>query len=214
VKRRYRRHLPHVIPENTPIFVTWSLKGAIPNEVRERLKLERLRLESQPRRPGESTFQRRLREEKQMLVMADRHLDTASTGPVHLKDPIAAEIVEATLLRDAFERCYLFAWCVMANHVHALMTPRIEWKTLMQGINGTSSRRINELHCATGRTLWQDESYDHAVRDEESFFRIIAYIENYPVAAGMCRFAAVWPWSSARFRDRWPLGRPFLSTTG
>jgi putative transposase len=213
---RYRRHLPHRIPENTPIFVTWSLKGAIPAEVCARLEHERLRLRSQPKRPNESPADRRLREEKQILFMTDRHLDSAKSGPLHLKDPQAAEIVERTLFHDVPDRCDLYAWCVMANHVHALIKPSIEWKKLMQGIKGTSSRRVNELHGLTGRTLWQDESYDHAVRDEDSFFRIIAYIENNPVAAGLCLMAADWRWSSSRFRTGWKLGEPFQPnrTTG
>jgi hypothetical protein len=49
MKRAYRRHLPHQIPENTPIFVTFCLKGAIPKRLRLRMESERQRLQSQPR---------------------------------------------------------------------------------------------------------------------------------------------------------------------
>ena len=34
-------------------------------------------------------------------------------------------------------------------------------------------------------TFWQDESYDHCVRDEEELYRIINYVEQNPVKAGL-----------------------------
>ncbi|OAI41588.1 hypothetical protein AYO40_02955 [Planctomycetaceae bacterium SCGC AG-212-D15] len=70
----------------------------------------------------------------------------------------------------------------------------------MQGIKGFTSHEINGLDQARGRVFWQDESYDHWVRDEEEMHRIIVYIENNPVAAGLCARPEDWPWSSARFR--------------
>jgi REP element-mobilizing transposase RayT len=101
----------------------------------------------------------------------------------------------------------------MANHVHALMTPRIEFSDLMQGIKGFTAHEINAVQGARGRVFWQDESYDHWARDHDSFLKIIHYIENNPVAAGLCRQASEWRWSSARFRGRWPVGQPFQADT-
>jgi putative transposase len=40
-----------------------------------------------------------------------------------LQDPRAAQIVEDAILFGAGERYDLFAWCVMSNHVHVLLTP-------------------------------------------------------------------------------------------
>jgi hypothetical protein len=44
--------------------------------------------------------------------------------------------------------------------------------------------------------LWQDESYDHLVRDGE-FDRIRRYIENSPMRAGIVMTPEEFPWSSA-----------------
>jgi hypothetical protein len=68
---------------------------------------------------------------------------------------------------------------------------------------------INKLQHRVGRTFWQDESYDHWVRDEEELQRIVLYIEQNPVKAGLCRTPADWRWSSARFRANWSPGEPF-----
>ena len=50
----------------------------------------------------------------------------------------------------------------------------------------------------TGRPFWQDESYDHMVRNEREFEKIRSYIEENPVRAGLVREASEYRWSSAR----------------
>ena len=54
-----------------------------------------------------------------------------------------------------------------------------------QGLKGYTAREANRLLGRTGQPFWQGESYDHWVRDETEFIRIIAYIENNPVKAGL-----------------------------
>src|SRR5207249_3151755 len=103
----------------------------------------------------------------------------------------------------------LFAWCVMGNHVHVLLEPLWELKKVTQGIKGHTAYQINALQDQRGRTFWQDESYDHWARDEEELYRIIEYIENNPVAAGLCARREDWRWWSARRRANWPAGQPF-----
>src|SRR2546429_1203948 len=118
MRREYQRHFPHQIPEGVPIFLTWNLKGAMPRTVLERLERERELLQRQPERPGESPRDRALREGKLLFAKADRFLDGATTGPRYLGDSAAAQIVENAFLFGVPERYELFAWCVMANHVH------------------------------------------------------------------------------------------------
>src|SRR6185437_12298255 len=103
------RHLPHQVPEGFPIFVTWNLKGAMPRAAAEELLRERRRLESQPHRPGETASERRLRQNKRLFAVADRFLDRAVEGPMRLKDPRAAAIVEDSLLFGAGDRYDLFS---------------------------------------------------------------------------------------------------------
>ena len=56
--------------------------------------------------------------------MRTRSFSRLPTGVSTLKDPGAAKIVEDAILFGAGERYDLFAWCVMSNHVHVLLTPR------------------------------------------------------------------------------------------
>ncbi len=213
-KRSYERHLPHDIPEGYPIFLTWNLKGAMPRAAIEKLVQERKRLEKQAARPGESPAARKLREGKLIFAMSDRFLDQAKDGPLHLKDPKAAKIVEDSVLFGAGDRYDLYAWSVMANHAHVLLMPIWELKEVTQGIKGYTAYEINRLQKARGRVFWQDESYDHWARDEVEVLRIIEYIENNPVSAGLCPSPEDWPWSSARLRKDWPAGQVLGSRSG
>lgn len=227
MKREYRRHLPHQIPVDVPIFLTWNLKNAMPRDAIERLERERQELGRERPRPGESIRHRALRHRKLMFNKADEVLDRASAGPLHLREPACARIVQDSILFGATKRYELMAWCVMANHVHVLLTPIWELARVTQGIKGFTAWSINQLRVRQAfqpdmfssrqpgkpdlRTFWQDESYDHWVRDEEELLRFIHYIETNPVKAGLCSCPHDWPWSSARLRTSWPVGQPFLA---
>lgn len=207
-KTEYRRHLPHQIPEGSVIFLTWNLKGAMPRAVFKNLCQERDRLKNEPLRNNERASDRALRHGKVLFAMSDDFLDRATNGPLYLREPECAEIVENSILFGASVRYELFAWCVMPNHVHAVFAPLIPLAKITQGLKGFTAREINRLQSQVGRTFWQDESYDHWARDEDELLRIIAYVESNPVKAGWCADASEWPWSSARRRNGWKVGEP------
>jgi len=75
-------------------------------------------------------------------------------------------------------------------------------KKITQYLKGGSAREANNILGHTGQSFWQDESYDHWARDDDEFYRIIAYIENNPVKAGLAPLPEGWPWSSAAERKR------------
>jgi putative transposase len=211
VKRRYERHLPHEIPEGFPIFLTWNLKGALPAEIVARISSEKERLEKEPKRLAESARERKIRHAKLMFAFSDRYLDTAVNGPMELRDPVNAGIVENSIRFGVPERYELFAWCVMGNHVHVLLRPHWELAKIMQGIKGFTAREINKRQRRQGQEFWQDESYDHWARDDAEVIRIIDYIEKNPVVAGLCANPEQWRWSSARFRRNWEVGKAFTA---
>jgi putative transposase len=70
----------------------------------------------------------------------------------------------------------------MPDHVHLLLTPAeirsgkwISLSQIMQGIKSAASHRINKRRGRKG-PLWQDESYDRIIRDEEEFNGKLKYI--------------------------------------
>jgi type I restriction enzyme R subunit len=208
----YQRHLPHQIPQGFPIFLTWCLKGAVTRAMLDSREQERERLQKQPVQKEESAEARHRRQTRLLFGHLDQLLGRADRGPLFLADPPAAQIVVDSFLFGVPARYALFAFVVMGNHVHVVLTPAIPLPRITQGIKGYTSHQINELHGQKGRIVWQDESYDHWVRDEAELLRVIAYIENNPVIAGLCTRPEDWVWSSAHLRGSWPIGQPYTPT--
>jgi putative transposase len=69
-----------------------------------------------------------------------------------------------------------------------------------RAVKKTSAKQANLILGRAGHPFWQDESYDHWVRDEREFDRIVGYIEWNPVRAGLVVRVEDWPWSSASNR--------------
>ena len=110
-----------------------------------------------------------------------------------------AKIVSDSLTHGA-ENLSLYrlsAYAVMSNHAHILIWPKALLYRITKSIKGYTARECNKLLDRTGETFWQDESFDHAVRSEEEFYRIKSYIERNPVKAGLVERPEEWPWSSA-----------------
>ncbi|HWN10844.1 MAG TPA: transposase [Pyrinomonadaceae bacterium] len=94
----------------------------------------------------------------------------------------------------------LSAYVVMSNHVHILIWPMALLYRITKSVKGYTARECNKLLGRTGEKFWQDESFDHSVRNEDQFYRIESYIERNPVKAGLVATPEEWPWSSAAKR--------------
>jgi len=151
----------------------------------------------------------------------DAELDKGSTGPLWLRDPKIASLVEDTIFRgDELKQYQLDAYVVMPNHVHALLWPWIPMDRVTGGIKGVSARNANATLGRTGQHFWEDESFDHWVRSGRELERIRTYIERNPVTAGLVERPEDWPWSSAAKKSdtatpgcvRWRTGRSACAT--
>ena len=69
----------------------------------------------------------------------------------------------------------------MPNHCHLTIRPFTdhELEKILQGMKAASAKAVNALLGTTG-SLWQQESYDRIVRDEEHLWRVIQYIGRNP----------------------------------
>jgi len=133
------------------------------------------------------------------FVAVDRELAKAANGPTWLRDARVAQCVVETLRFGEESLCLysLQSWVLMANHIHILIEPKVALPRITKSIKTFSARRANEILGRTGERFWQDESYDHWVRDQKEFSKIVRYIEFNPVGAGLAQRPEGWPWSSA-----------------
>lgn len=226
-----RRRLPHWDVEDATYFVTTCLAGSIPAQGLTRLQEYRKQLERRPK-PNDVTLEEwETHKHKLMFARFDEIVDT-QPAVRHLENPKAASEVESALRHFAGERYDLLAYVVIPSHFHWVFHARAPWvqtfdgnaivgqafqpakraprERIMQSAKGFSARQCNRLLGLRGE-FWQHESYDHVVRDEEEMFRIIEYVENNPVKAGLVTRPDEWQWSSAvdRARLRIPYGEPF-----
>ena len=91
----------------------------------------------------------------------------------------------------------VWAYCLMPNHVHFIMTP-----SHTDGLRATFaeahrrySARIHARLKLTGH-LWQGR-FSSTAMDERHLIAAARYVAMNPVAAGITRRARDWPWSSA-----------------
>src|ERR1017187_2338606 len=94
-------------------------------------------------------------------------------------------------LHDNGKTIRLHAVVVMPDHAHLLFTSLRDaegWTfalpEILRAIKGSSARSINKL---TGRTgpVWQDESFDHVLRGDESLLETMDYVCQNPVRKGL-----------------------------
>jgi REP-associated tyrosine transposase len=134
----------------------------------------------------------------------DAELDRAVSGPTWLREPKIAECAEQAILRgEKLGHYTLDAYVVMPNHAHLLLLPLRLLARITGSLKGVSARDANAALMRTGQPFWQDESYEHWVRNQREFHRIRWYIEWNPVMAGLVESPEDWPWSSAK-RHRTP----------
>jgi REP element-mobilizing transposase RayT len=172
----YRRHLPHFHPDGAHLFVTWRLDGSLPAPSPDVIYAT----------PGHA-----LAAEDRLLAQSHRRLWLSDTR-------VARQVAEAIRAGENQKGFYeLQAWVIMPNHVHVLILPRVAVPQITHWLKGRTAMEANLLLGRTGEAFWQHESYDHWVRNEREFNRIVAYIEENPVSAGLAAAAEDWPWSSA-----------------
>lgn len=144
---------------------------------------------------------------KQYFEYFDSLLDGNSTGPFRLKEPEVAAIVKEALHHRDGGVYELLAYCIMPNHVHMVIElggrndiPTYRAKPLyriLQSLKRHTARRCNDTLNRSG-AFWQDESYDHVIRDENELDRTINYVLNNPVKASLVQSWEEWPWTYLR----------------
>jgi hypothetical protein len=109
-------------------------------------------------------------------------------GRCWLRHPAAAKIVVKAMHYFDGERYDLACYVVIPNHVHGVVRPLVPQseplERILQSWKRHSSFEINRLFGLSG-PLWQPESFDRIIRDEEHLYRVIQYIGSNPVRAGL-----------------------------
>lgn len=133
-----------------------------------------------------------------LLKLIDQYED-AGIGECLLRDDSIAQIVQDTLLFNHRKKYELICWCIMPNHVHTLIAP-VEGMSLSEIMYDWKSYTTHVINKALNRKgkLWMMEYFDRFIRDNDHFQKVVNYIHNNPVKAGLVADPTDWRWSSAR----------------
>ncbi len=104
-----------------------------------------------------------------------------------------AEVVAATLRLFDEKRYRLFAWCIMPNHVHAVVCvfPTYKLSKILHSWKSYTAKEADRI-LRTHGTFWQREYYDHLLRDESEFERAVKYTAENPTKAGLRNWKWLW----------------------
>jgi REP element-mobilizing transposase RayT len=112
----------------------------------------------------------------------------------------ACDVVFECCLKQNGRMFNLHAAVVMPDHAHIIYSPlRGEdgWSyslpEITKAFKGSAAWRINHMLARTG-PVWQEESFDHVLRSNESLVGKVDYICQNPVRAGLVNSESEYRW--------------------
>jgi putative transposase len=191
-------HLPHWDQAGATTFITWRTADSIPKHIWEQWRTARNQwLQDHCIDPSQQDWLRQV----EMLLPADRQdfrrfskqleneIDRGH-GACVLRDPSLSGTVADALRHFDGERYILGDFVIMPNHVHLLVGGMARATMLLQIASWKkwTAIQINKALGNKGR-FWQDENYDHLVRDAVAFNRFRKYIAENPAKARLAEGA-------------------------
>ncbi len=189
-----RRNLPHIYIPNSTYFITFRLKGSIPQIQLKNLITWKENLK-QTKNRGEKYQQDLIFFGKyDKLLHNNRKIE-------YLINPTIAEIVASQLHRYDDKEYTLICYSIMPNHVHVVFSLSENSKTIdkiMQTIKRVYAYQAHKILQKSG-TFWQSESYDHIVRNNGELQRIVAYTLYNPVKAKLAEDWKEWKFNYLKY---------------
>jgi type I restriction enzyme R subunit len=180
------RELPHWLQPGTVAFITWRTLDSMPAAIVKQWFADRDRwLRVHGIDPASPNWREKLYELDRRLVGAfleafwNRWQDALDDchGACVLRTPELAEIVAKSLHHFDGDRYLMLDFVVMPNHVHLLAAFRDEDSMLNQceSWKHYTATHINRRLRQHGR-FWQQDGFDHLVRNEDQFAHLRRYI--------------------------------------
>lgn len=188
--RVYTRHLPHWRQDGATYFVTFRLADALPQaKLRElrALRAEMVRRDVRRTDCNPSYVGHVENATREILRRVESWLDQGM-GSCLLRAPNMGHLVAETLRHFDGQRYDLGGYTVMPNHVHAIVRPLDATARPLERILQTWKRRsasVLKQRCGLESSIWQEESFDRIIRDEEHLHRAIQYIGANAAKAGL-----------------------------
>ncbi len=111
--------------------------------------------------------------------------------------PELASIMEKSLYQYHKDKYLLQAYVIMPDHLHLIIKPLGTYtlSKIMQLLKGSTAYLINQKLERSGK-FWQQECFDHLIRNAMGFREKWDYIRDNPVKAKLVENAEDYPYSS------------------
>lgn len=181
----WRGVLPHWEVVNGRYFVTIRLANSLPRRVVEELGAVL----------ADAKEKDYLKKSRAYFKQMEQWLDK-NTGETWLRRADVATVVQSTIEKYVqIGHWYVIAAVTMPNHAHIFF--RCGDRSLsrvMRSFKRYTGRACNELLGREGKRFWQREWFDHWSRGADEDDKIVSYIRNNPVRAGLVQDGEEWPW--------------------
>lgn len=181
----YTRHLPHWRQADATYFVTFHLADALP--AAKKHELVSMRREWEFQNPPPRSEAAWVEYGRTVFRQVERWMDAGHGACWFARPEYAAELRRA-ILHFHETRYEVGAFVIMANHCHLAIRPweHRQLEEEIGAIKGVTAKFISQAEGRRGE-LWQQESYDRIIRDEEHLYRVVQYIGANPRRAGIAR---------------------------
>lgn len=188
---RQGAYLPHWTLDGATYHVVFRLADSLPAAVVEDYRREQAALLAEQGDPANPAIHARLQE--LFSIRIERLLD-AGRGACWLARSEIADLTADSLRHFNGTRYQLHAWCVMPNHVHAVVHPLGPHVLphILHSWKSYTATAANRLLQRSGE-FWQKESYDHLIRNADEMEQLIRYVQANPAVAGLRDWSWVWP---------------------
>ena len=208
-KEFYRQYLPHFQQPGQAYFITWSLKEAIPalalDSYTKKIELLQNQIKMQKIIKSKDSVIENLEKEyhlvrRKYIKAFNDLLDVEQKSSINLSRPQNAQAVISSLRYWEGKKLTNYAFTIMSNHIHWVFATHskdekgnlVYLQDILKSVKQFTSNQINKLEGRKG-TLWQKESFDTTIRNQEHLFNAINYTLNNPVKAGLVSDWRLWP---------------------
>lgn len=183
--KAYEQLLPHWPQDGATYFVTFRLGDSLPQSKLHELR--GLRIQWERKFPPPRTQENLDAISRKIFVRMEEWLGQGM-GSCVLREPRCAKLVVDQLQAAQDDAYELGCYVIMPNHVHAVVRPlrsgAKELEAILQTWKGASAAKLSAVRGGSG-SLWQRESFDRIVRDEEHLWRAIQYVGRNGSRAGL-----------------------------
>ena len=181
----WRGRLPHWEIKDASYFVTLRLSGSLPLFLKKELKQSL----------GNAQNEGWAEKSREYFLKLEAWLDKDHASNYLTNSNVAHMIMMAFQEYERRSIWKVHSYVIMPNHLHWFFTPVNQpMSESILNFKRYTARRANKILNLTGKRFWQAEWFDHWSRSAEENERIISYIRNNPVKAGLVYNPEDWPY--------------------